>query len=494
MKEIQSLTNPTIRSYFLEQYADKCDTAAVSLKAAAVPRQTSVVILPLLSIKPTEIYAPNYKQGETVVLIRYPHGGTFEIPELRVNNSNKEAQKIFKNARDAVGIHPSVAERLSGADFDGDTVLVIPNNNRSFKTSRALEELKGFEPKELYRRPEGTTPVKHATAQKEMGVVTNLITDMTLRGATDDEIARAVKYSMVVIDAEKHNLDYKQAKRDCDIDSLQKKYQQKEGGRYGGASTLISRASAQTRVPERKKSYRPDPETGKYIYTETGQTYVNKKGKTVAKTTKTEQMRTVDDAHELSSGTVIESIYADYANSMKNLAAEARKEAVNTKGQVYSPEAAKKYAKEVESLNAKVIQAKAHAPKERKAQLLANTALELRKADNPDMTKEQIKKYKSQALADARASLGGAKPKIHISDKEWEAIQAGAISKTKLQQIMQYSDQDELKERALPHNERGLTDAQISRAKMLLTSGYTLSEVAETLGVSTSTIQRAIYE
>ena len=40
--------------------------------------------------------------------------------------------------------------------------------------------------------------------QTEMGKISNLITDMTLKGATQDELARAVRHSMVVIDAEKH--------------------------------------------------------------------------------------------------------------------------------------------------------------------------------------------------------------------------------------------------------------------------------------------------
>ena len=325
-----------------------------------------------------------------------------------------------------------------------------------------------------------------------MGVVTNLIADMTLQKASPEEIARAVKYSMVVIDAEKHNLDYKQARKDNDIEGLQKKYQKKPDGRYGGASTLISRASAETRIPEVKKSYRPDPETGNYIYTPTGATYVDKHGRTQPKLSKMEQMRTVSDAHELSSGTVMESVYADYANKMKTLASTARKEAINSKGQVYSPEAAKTYSKEVATLDAKISQAKSHAPLERKAQLLANATVALKKADNPDMTKEQIRKHTAQALGEARAVLGF-KPKIDITDSEWEAIQAGAISKTKLQQVLRYSDQDKLKARAMPKDHKGLTESQILRAKSRITAGYTISEVADQLGISTSTLQKAIY-
>ena len=213
-EEIMSLTNDVVKEHLLMQYANKCDAASVNLKAAAAPRQASHVILPADTLKPNEIYAPGYKNGETVILIRYPHGGTFEIPELRVNNGNKEAKRMIGSSGDAVCINHAVAARLSGADFDGDTVLVIPNNDRRFVTSPALKELEGFEPKLIYARPKGTTPVKHATAQLEMGVVTNLITDMTIRNASPEEIARAVKYSMVVIDAEKHNLNWKQAKID----------------------------------------------------------------------------------------------------------------------------------------------------------------------------------------------------------------------------------------------------------------------------------------
>ena len=114
----------------LESFSDDCDASAVLLKAAALPRQATQVILPITSLKDNEIYAPNYNDGEDVVLIRYPHGGTFEIPELRVNNKNKEAISVLgKNAKDAVGINSSVAGRLSVADFDGDTVLVIPVND-----------------------------------------------------------------------------------------------------------------------------------------------------------------------------------------------------------------------------------------------------------------------------------------------------------------------------------------------------------------------------
>lgn len=531
-EEILSLTNPVVKQHMLEQFADKCDTAAVELKAAAVPRQASHVILPVTSISNKEIYAPGYKDGETVILIRYPHGGTFEIPELRVNNRNAEAKKMIGQGGDAVGIHPDVASRLSGADFDGDTVLVIPNNDRAFKTSPAFPELQSFEPKREYAKPEArlfseaqlkevrkrmdskshpeklgdiakemgvdkatlerALPVKHATAQNEMGRVSNLITDMTLQKADKGDVIKAVRYSMVVIDAEKHNLDYKQAKLDNDIVNLQKKYQPKENGGFGGASTLISRASADLRVPEYKTSYRPDPETGKYTRRETGASYVNKKGKTVQKQTKTTQMAYADDAYSLSSGTTMEAVYAEYANSMKGMAAEARKASMAIETPKKDRAASQAYAKEVDSLQAKIDLAVSHQPLERKAQMLASSKIALKKAENPDMTKEQERKHKSKALAEARLSLG-AKPTFDITDDEWEAIQAGAISKTQLQKVLRYTDQDKLKERAMPRDKSGLSDTKIALAKSKIDMGYTLSDIADSMGISVNQLKSALY-
>lgn len=531
-EDILSLTNPVVKQHMLEQFADKCDTAAVELKAAAVPRQASHVILPVTSISNKEIYAPGYKDGETVILIRYPHGGTFEIPELRVNNRNAEAKRIIGQGGDAVGIHPDVAGRLSGADFDGDTVLVIPNNDRAFKTSPSFPELQQFEPKREYAKPEArlftesqlkevrrrmdnkshpekigdiakelgvdkktlerALPVKHATAQNEMGRVSNLITDMTLQKADKEDIVKAVRYSMVVIDAEKHNLDYKQAKIDNDIDNLQKKYQPKDNGGYGGASTLISRASADLRVPEYKTSYRPDPVTGQYVKRPTGESYTNRQGKRVQKLTKTTQMAYTDDAYSLSSGTTMEAVYAEYANAMKQMAADARKSSMAVETPKRDKAAAETYAKEVGSLQAKIDLAVSHQPLERKAQMLASSKIALKKAENPDMTKEQERKHKSKALAEARLTLG-AKPTFDITDAEWEAIQAGAVSKTQLQKVLRYTDQDKLKERAMPRDKTGLSQTKVALAQSKLGMGYTLSEVADSMGISVNQLKAAIY-
>lgn len=496
-EDIMAISNPTVRKRMLLDFADECDSAAVHLQAASLPRQSTHVILPFNTLKDNEIYARNYKQGETVALIRYPHGGKFEIPELKVNNRNQEALKTIGNAQDAVGINYKVANRLSGADFDGDFVLVIPNNEKRIKSEDPIQGLKDFDPKSAYPKYEGMKVMSEKQKQTEMGKVSNLITDMTIRGANRSEIARAVKHSMVVIDAPKHELNYNQSYIDNGIAQLKEKYQ---GGKNKGASTLISKASSDYRVPQRKIQFTIDPKTGKKIYQETGETYtvkkINKRTGEVKEITKPRlQMSTpmaeTDDAFTLSSGTRIENTYATYANSMKALGNKARREAVQTKDLSYSAEANKKYAKEVASLNGKLAIAKKNAPYERKAQAVANVIVESKKKDNPALVenKADLKKVKGQALAEARVRVGAKKQPIRVTDKEWEAIQSGAISKTKLNAIIDNADKESIKKLASPKTKKGMTTSQIARAKSLHSNGYSWAEISELIGVSTSTIQ-----
>ena len=172
--EIKALTNPTVKKAMLQSFADDCDSAAVHLQAAALPRQKYQVIFPLTSIKDNEVYAPNFQNGETVALVRYPHEGTFQIPILKVNNKQSEGVKVLgKNPKDAVGINKKVADQLSGADFDGDTVMVIPCNSSNskvkIKASHPLKDLENFDAKLIYGgKKEGTfKPMKNT--QNEMG-------------------------------------------------------------------------------------------------------------------------------------------------------------------------------------------------------------------------------------------------------------------------------------------------------------------------------------
>ena len=577
-EEITKLTNPTIKKHLLSKFADGCDSAAVDLKAASLPGQRYHVIIPVSSLKDTEIYAPNYKDGTKLALIRYPHGGRFEIPILTVNNKHPEARRILgKDITDAVAINKKIADRLSGADFDGDTVMTIPTHDRKgrvkISSSDPLSQLEGFDPKVMYG-PEtykGKTiklmkdekTGKDAT-QSEMGKISNLITDMTLAGASNAELARAVKHSMVVIDAAKHKLNYKQSEIDNNIAELKRTYQVKidKNGkvRYGGASTLISAASGQATVPKRqgepkvnlkgKPWYDSSRPEGALIYKTTDDLYklsgstfdkdtrmftrTTKDGKkirysaddkaAVEKYTpvkvKDSQGRTVgwrskdgsvdykvtprtqgstrmletDDAMTLVSPGQhkMELVYAEYANSMKDLANRSRKLMMTTGKIDYDKNAKATYQKEVDSLMQKLNNAEKNRIKERAAQRMANVEVSRKKADNPDWKTSDIKKANQQAITRARQEVGSIKRSqrnIDITDKEWEAIQAGAISESYLKRILDNTDIDKLRERATPRSSKELSQAKINQIKALSAS-YTQAEIAEKLSLSPSVVSR----
>lgn len=509
--EIMSLTNPTVKKALLKSFSDDCDSAAVHLHAAALPRQKYQVILPVPTLRDNEIYAPNYIDGEKVALIRYPHGGIFEIPILTVNNKHKDSEKMIgPNAKDAVCINSKVAERLSGADFDGDTVQVIPTNSKVRINSKPpLKALEGFDPKMEYPERPGMKYMKTGkkdNTQNEMGKISNLITDMTLLGANDDELARAVRHSMVVIDAAKHKLDYKKSEADNNIKALKKRYQghtDPETGRYSeGTGTIVSRSKGQQSVLKRQGSPIIDPETGKQswkvadnvtyekkmVNKRTGKEYT----KTITKTQKSTKMMETDDAYTLVSDSrnPIELVYADYANQMKALANQARKEMVNTKDIPYNPEAKARYQKEEASLQAKVNVALKNAPRERQAQTMANAILQAKIKDNPDMTKKEKKKAGQQALDKMRMKVGAKKEPVKITEKEWEAIQAGAISPSKLRTIINNADLDTLRQMAMPRSTKQLSQSKINHIATLKASGYTNAQIAQKLGVSTSTVSK----
>lgn len=498
--EIMALTNPVIKRRLLESFADAADSSAIHLKAAGLPRTANHVILPINSLKDDEIFAPKYNNGEKVVLIRHPHGGKFEIPELTVNNRNKEANRLIPQAADAVGINSKVAARLSGADFDGDTVLVIPNDSRKVSTSKPLKDLEGFDPQK-YKNPEGVE--FSGNKQRLMGDVSNLITDMTIKMASSAEIARAVKHSMVVIDSEKHNLNYKQSALDNGIKELKTKYQ---GKANAGASTLISQAKGRATIdavaPRKAKDGGPiDKATGEKVFVPTGETYVRTKTskrtgitttETVTKKIRATKMEVAKDAHTLSSGTVMEGVYADHANRLKGLANQARKEMVNSPKLVYSPSAAKAYAPEVKSLQDKLNIALRNAPRERQAQLVAKTTVKAKQQANPDMDNDTLKKVKAQALTDARIRMGAKKELVDITDKEWNAIQAGAITDNRLSEIIKNADLEKVKALATPRERTVMTPAKMARAKQMLNNGFTQAEIASALGVPASTISSSM--
>ena len=547
----------------LESFADDCDASAVHLKAASLPRQAWHVILPIEDMKENEIYAPNYKNGEHVVLIRSPHGGTFEIPVLRVNNEFKSAKEILGDAPDAIGINHKAAEQLSGADFDGDTALVIPISKGSvgtkIKYDKPLEDLKGWSP-EVYSITDKNSPLYQVDAahgfrkQDEMGKVSNLITDMTIKGADEHEIARAVKHSMVIIDAEKHHYDWRRSYKENEIAELYKKYQ---GDYKGGASTLISKAKSPMDIPKRKTDYVGKDEanadrqvkggidivTGQKVYQNTGETYRKKiyeyerdengvvkkdkfgrkikatyeevdektgeivkkpvviglEDKETVKTVKTSKMLNELETKGRADGLISdydstqEHLYANYANRVYALANQARKEMISIVAPEYNRDAAREYSNEVNSLNNKLDIALKNAPRERMAQLAAGYVYKCKIQENPNMSAEDTKKIKSQALAEARVRYGAKKERIDISDKEWEAIQAGAISSTKLRAIMQNTDLDALRDRAMPKDyKETISPSKERMIRLRQKNGYNIETIADTLGLSTNAVRRFI--
>lgn len=503
-RDIMALTNPVIRKKALQDFADGCDSDSVRLKAAAVPGQAYQVILPVTSLKPTEVYAPNFKNGEKVALVRYPHGGTFEIPILTVNNGHKESRKtIGELAADAIGINHKVAARLSGADFDGDTVLVIPVTAKSrIRSTSPLKGLEGFDPSAAYPGYPGMKVLSEKGKQKQMGEISNLITDMTIKGATEAELAKAVRHSMVVIDAAKHKLDYRTSAIDNGIAELKKKYQPE-----GGVSTLISRAASKVDIPKRKprsmaKGGPIDPLTGRKVYEETGETYsITKEYKTKPpvietklRTSKATRMELVDDARKLSSGTPMENLYARYANNMKILANTARREIVDTPTLKRDPAAAKEYAAEVSSLKDKVRTALTNAPRERQAQLVAGGVVKAKVEANPDITKEERTRLEAQALKAARLRTGASRKEVQfdITDHEWKAIMDGAVSNAMMESIARYADPERLHELSMPKDKPVLSTGVVARARAMARNGATTSEIAEMLGISTSSVLDAV--
>lgn len=505
--EIMRYDNPTVKKKLLNDFADTVEGTSMTLKASAFPGQSTKVILPINKIKETEAYCPTYENGTRLALIRYPHAGTFEIPIVTVNNKNVSGKRNLGAIQDAIGINAKVAERLSGADFDGDTVMAIPVTDKvNIKSTPALKDLKDFDPKTAYAVPEGNPNhvrlMKKEEKQKEMGIISNLITDMTLRGADEQELARAVKHSMVVIDAEKHKLDYKRSERENGIQELKQKWQvrvDEEGNtKYGGASTLLSRRKQTVRVPERRGSVRVDKETGELIYKESGRTFIDPKTKKERLAEDTVSLISeTKDARTLSSGTIQENLYADFSNKLKAMANQARKEAANMKGIQRNPEATKTYAAEVASLKEKYNNMIANKPKERKAMLIANANIKAKIQEqglNPTIDKKEIKKISSVEMQRARDSVGasGRKSKVTFTDKEWEAVQAGAISDNMLTKFLNSSDSDEIVKRAMPKNATVMTSAKMSKASAMLRSGYSYAEIAKACGVPESTVYSAL--
>ena len=564
-EDILKVTNPVVKQKLLDNYRSDLEAKQVHLKSVTPKGFGAHVILPVPNMKENEIYAPNYKNGEKVILVRYPHGGTFEIPELVVNNNGPGKKIVGPSSSDAVGIHHKVASKLSGADFDGDTVYVIPNNSRKFKSRASLPGLKDFDPniyqgvkseRAGYYKDEASGKeykvIAPKTKQQEMGKASNLISDMTLRGATDAELTRAVKHSMVVIDAEKHKLDYKRSAEVYGIDALKKKYQthidnveysklkQVAPGYQSQVDNLRGRLrdkniSAKERAAIEKqidsKMVRPiDPKQisspgkvsgGAATIISRHKNKVTTGGKLLEITTiiepgekgnvrgkepkiKTELVirnrkesyitNMVDDARVyLSSNSDIrEKYYAGYVNELKSRVKKVDAEISKIKPPKVDKRAALIYQREVKSLSDKLNISLLNAPKERLAQVIATTQYRNmvdKHGGEEAFEKDKLKKMKNQALVNARTITGASRTPVVIDDDEWDAIQANAISATMLKDLTKHMNDDQLKQLATPREHKQMTPSSKSRIITLLNNNYTPSEIANMYGLSVSTIQ-----
>jgi hypothetical protein len=174
------------------------------------------------------------------------------------------------------------------------------------------------------------------------------------------------------------------------------------------------------------------------------------------------------------------------------LANDVRKEALNTPKLKREPSAAKVYSKEVASLDAKLNLALKNAPLERQAQVIAGRITYQRTRYKPDMEKEEKRKIENQALAEARARTGAGKKRIVVTQDEWNAIQAGAISNKKLRDILDNSDIEEIRKLATPKQKVLMTSAKKARADAMLAAGFTQKQVADQLGVSLTTLKEGL--
>ena len=235
-----------------------------------------------------------------------------------------------------------------------------------------------------------------------------------------------------------------------------------------------------------------DKKTGEIYFTNKDGSIRYQRG---MRTDKSTEMDEVTDAHDLVSSRrhPMELLYADYANSMKALANRARIEKIKTGNLVYDKNAAKIYAKEVSSLEAKLNDAKKNKSKERLATRLAASEIKRKKDVDPDMSKEDLRKVSQRSITKYREQVGSIKRSnrsIKITDKEWEAIQAGAISDNRLKIILDNSDPDILRERAIPKTGKSPTNAQVARMKALANSNFTIKEIAEKMNLSSSTVSK----
>ena len=91
-----------------------------------------------------------------------------------------------------------------------------------------------------------------------------------------------------------------------------------------------------------------------------------------------------------------------------------------------------------------------------------------------------------------RERVGASKQRIIITPKEWEAIEAGAISNSLLKDILNNTNLDAIQTLATPRTKVSMSTNKIAKAKIYQEQGRTLAQIADMLGVSVSTLSSAL--
>ena len=113
-----------------------------------------------------------------------------------------------------------------------------------------------------------------------------------------------------------------------------------------------------------------------------------------------------------------------------------------------------------------------------------------------EMSQDKIARLSAQELTRARQVLGasGKNTKIQLTDTQWEAIQAGAVSTNTQKEVIRYADKDRLRQLATPKTQsRSVTVAEASLIRSMAASGNSQEEIAKALGISTSTVNNYLH-
>ena len=120
------------------------------------------------------------------------------ILSIVADDLKKTAENMKKKETVQTRVNPLMALGILGFDI------------RHYKVGNEIDILEDFDQK------------------GEIELIAELLSNMTVKGATDAETGRAIRYSMVVANAKEQHLNWKQSRADEGIDILCRKYMNKE--------------------------------------------------------------------------------------------------------------------------------------------------------------------------------------------------------------------------------------------------------------------------